>query len=1404
MILGDFTGRWNTAAKVNQLLRGLSGRRLFTNMQETWNICNRFWEADLSIRHYVSPGRERLYILVGAADEVLREEAELMQLPVRIQTCRGMTEFRKDFTDYYVVAMDGSLFNSAQRQKIVQHRMERSLLLTLREQQSLGQPSKQLQRLKRRLMEAKPIRAELVRKLLAACGAFRDNASELLGPTVEKAVLQSSADQFFCVYPPEVNTDLNNPLGAIIDVGDQVAKMGQDTAKFAIKSFIKLQRQARGAKRVLVGKAEMERRMKRRYKELGLVALTYEDCEQLAVDIEAWLEGVGSTERFTGSLNAFFPTHDPHELLFFKKRWANGNLIKRMFIEAKDNEGKSTQGAYYCDDPSLVGALKKNQWAYGYQPIDEIRDYFGDSIALYFCWLGLYVQSLVLPSVVGLLVNLSNVWRGDLDPDTNQLTLAYSLFFAAWAVSFLSQWERKEYELRFLWGTENIVESQKPRPQYKGVLRVNFTTSREVLVDKSPAKRFFRQCMSWLVIIMVMVFTAMLALWAELLSKKGDTRVENSCEPAPGVLDAFSKSVCNDASLSSLACSNAGINEHGRSFNCTFGTYTHEIDSLADIERFYFPIIVSATLNLIIMFVMGQLFSPLALALNDWENHKLQTTYDNHLVFKNFVFEFVNNYFIMFYIAYLRQIKDPISGKVAPCPRSCMAELQLKMLFVFTGKTMGLKLGEYGIPWIKSFWKTREDQKRTTRHRQMTQLGADIGGMGKSSDGLNPANSGELGDMEAVGKRQDCAGDNLHDLDGTVLTDVEWLDKQYFLADFDGTFDDFSQMAIQFGFLALFAPACPIAPLLALINNVTEIRTDAYKVVNMGRRPEWTTCHTIGAWKDVLKTLSVVAVVTNATMICFVGSQMVDGWYSDGENHDFLKERMTNRFTSARLWIITVLIEHGVMVLKTAIGALSPTQPRWVHDARDVLEYRKKNFKTSAELNKESLRLFKKHKETDPYTLFEELDADGSGALDSEEIRKLCHALGLKLGKHDLLATMKEMDGNGDGQISFSEFNAWWELNGKQAHKNAYQMRDTKAMFAQLDIDGNGMLDQNELRSLCRMLGMEKMKDKHVTQLMEELDTDGDGTVSFEEFDVWWKENGGKKYRKSIDAPTLAGTDKRGTIVSHLESKDLKRSQAKRKNEIAETGIVGMLKSVSASVTDALTEQASPSTASLGGEGRRSALIRAIETPDTPTTPPNLSPNSFDLQMSPNSALPGWAAMGSNQARSTNTQAGAPSSNIVVTSNPLLGGGGGTANDTAPVVARAGAADALRVLSSTTSRQVLDWRFTREAPLGLWFEEDWIGTDKEKRRVVKVIRLDHGSQAWETGLAAGVVVERVDGVDVSTLSIEQVYALLARRPIVVTFSQDAGSSVDRPYLEPEPELEHEPAGRRSGSILAPS
>ena len=34
-----------------------------------------------------------------------------------------------------------------------------------------------------------------------------------------------------------------------------------------------------------------------------------------------------------------------------------------------------------------------------------------------------------------------------------------------------------------------------------------------------------------------------------------------------------------------------------------------------------------------------------------------------------------------------------------------------------------------------------------------------------------------------------------------------------------------------------------------------------------------------------------------------------------------------------------------------------------------------------------------------------------------------------------------------------------------------YRQRDPRALFESLDVDGNGMLDQNEIRELCRQLG---------------------------------------------------------------------------------------------------------------------------------------------------------------------------------------------------------------------------------------------------------------------------------------------------------------------------------------------
>ena len=50
---------------------------------------------------------------------------------------------------------------------------------------------------------------------------------------------------------------------------------------------------------------------------------------------------------------------------------------------------------------------------YKYQPLDHIRDYFGEKIAIYFAWLGFYTGWLLPAAMVGLGVFLYGLFTLD-------------------------------------------------------------------------------------------------------------------------------------------------------------------------------------------------------------------------------------------------------------------------------------------------------------------------------------------------------------------------------------------------------------------------------------------------------------------------------------------------------------------------------------------------------------------------------------------------------------------------------------------------------------------------------------------------------------------------------------------------------------------------------------------------------------------------------------------------------------------------------------------------------------------------------------------------------------------------------------------------------------------------------
>ena len=56
-------------------------------------------------------------------------------------------------------------------------------------------------------------------------------------------------------------------------------------------------------------------------------------------------------------------------------------------------------------------------------------------------------------------------------------------------------------------------------------------------------------------------------------------------------------------------------------------------------------------------------------------------------------------------------------------------------------------------------------------------------------------------------------------------------------------------MCMQFGYVTLFSSAFPLAALCALLNNVIEIRSDAFKLCYTHQRPFGARVEDIGIWQ---------------------------------------------------------------------------------------------------------------------------------------------------------------------------------------------------------------------------------------------------------------------------------------------------------------------------------------------------------------------------------------------------------------------------------------------------------------------------------------------------------------------------------------------------------------------------
>ncbi|KAK9091643.1 hypothetical protein Sjap_024820 [Stephania japonica] len=73
----------------------------------------------------------------------------------------------------------------------------------------------------------------------------------------------------------------------------------------------------------------------------------------------------------------------------------------------------------------------------------------------------------------------------------------------------------------------------------------------------------------------------------------------------------------------------------------------------------------------------------------------------------------------------------------------------------------------------------------------------------------------------------------------------------------------------------------------------------------------------------------------------------------------------------------------------------------------------------------------------------------------------------------------------------------------------AESMADLEKVFNSFDANGDGKISSSELENVLRALGSETSKEE-LKQMMEEIDTDGDGFVDLKEFAEFYRGGSGK------------------------------------------------------------------------------------------------------------------------------------------------------------------------------------------------------------------------------------------------------------------------------------------------------
>lgn len=428
-------------------------------------------------------------------------------------------------------------------------------------------------------------------------------------------------------------------------------------------------------------------------------------------------------------LDQFLGHHD--KTTFFNPT-DRSRMVERLCLQASFGDNRFDQGikrllhqgAYVAAYPlhagheeTPMGQVPSNdrqrlrrEWArmgcwLKYQPYDAIKDYFGTEIGLYFAWLGFYTAMLVPAAIFGLIVFIYGIVNAyDFPPVKdicnksnealfymcplcdqqcpywtlisncyyaiavhafdNDSTVIFAIFMSVWATLFLEFWKRRQAVLAYEWHMMHYEdEEEQPRPEF--LARVTTLKEDPITKKQVPHVPKLKQYQKLAGVGSLVSFMISLVLGAVVGVVVYRASVYGS------LLSSEDPSIKKNAKITTT--------------------------------------ITAALINLICINILKFVYEKLAMVLTEWENPRTKTDFTDSFTYKMYLFQFVNTYSSIFYIAFFKLnlvIGTPgnyqrLGGsfRLDGCSSGgCLMDLCIQLVIIMVGQQIIGNITEIAIP----------------------------------------------------------------------------------------------------------------------------------------------------------------------------------------------------------------------------------------------------------------------------------------------------------------------------------------------------------------------------------------------------------------------------------------------------------------------------------------------------------------------------------------------------------------------------------------------------------------------------------------------------------------------------------------------------------------------------------